>query len=105
MELPKLSNKIVVLKPSGRVDAESFQEVRIEAMALANTKPEVFVIDLENIEFLDSKSLGLLITLLKFMRSINGRLILCSASEQVKILLSLTGTDSLFEISDRNPFE
>jgi anti-sigma B factor antagonist len=105
LELAKLTKKILVLKPSGRLDAESYQEVRNEAMAIANTRPEVLVIDLENIEFVDSRGLGLLITLLKFMRSINGRLVLCTVGEQVKILLSLTGTDSLFEIHDRCPVD
>lgn len=100
-----MAKKIAVLKPSGRLDAESFQQVRNEAMAIANTKPEILVIDLENIEFVDSRGLGLLITLLKFMRSINGKLILCTVGEQVKILLSLTGTDSLFEIQDRCPVD
>jgi anti-anti-sigma factor len=105
MELRKLVKRIAVLKPSGRLDAESFQEVKNEAMAIANTRPEVLVIDLEDIEFVDSRGLGLLITLLKFMRSIKGKLVLCAVGEQVKILLSLTGTDSLFEIQDRCPVD
>ncbi len=100
-----MSKKVAIFKPSGRLDAERYQEMKTEAMSVANTGPDVLIIDLEEIDFVDSRGLGLLITILKSMRSIGGRLILCSAGEQIKILLSLTNTDSLFEIYDQFPVD
>ncbi len=93
----KLPKNVVVFKPSGRLDAESYYGVRNEVMALANTKPDVLVMDLENIDFIDSRGLGLLVTILKTMRVMGGKLVLCSVGEQVQILLKLTSTESLFE--------
>jgi anti-sigma B factor antagonist len=95
--------KILVYKPSGRLDALSHIEIRDEVMAIANTRPEVLVVNLEDIEFIDSRGLGLLITLLRFMRAIKSRLVICGMNKQVKILFNLTGMESIFEIHDQFP--
>ncbi|WP_041429816.1 STAS domain-containing protein [Synechococcus sp. PCC 7502] len=98
-----MSKKVVIFKPNGRLDAESYAQIRTEAMAIANTNPDILVVDLENIAFVDSRGLGLLITLLKLMRSREGQLVLCSVRQEVQALLELTNTDRLFEISEHYP--
>jgi anti-sigma B factor antagonist len=103
LNLSKMSQKVEVYKPTGRLDIESYQEARNAAMAIANTRPDVFMIDLEKVDFIDSRGLGLLLTLLKFMRSIGSKLILCGMNKQVKILFSITSIENLFEIHDYCP--
>lgn len=103
IEFPKMSQKVEVYKPSGRLDAQSYQEIRNEVMAIANTRPDVLVIDLEKVDYVDSRGLGLLLTLLKFMRSIGSKLILCGMNKQVEILFSITSIENLFEIHDYYP--
>jgi anti-sigma B factor antagonist len=103
LDLPKVPQRVEVYKPSGRLDAQSYQEVRNEAMAIANTRPDVLVIDLLKVDFVDSRGLGLLLTLLKFMRSIGSKLILCGMNKQVEILFSITSIENLFEIYDYCP--
>lgn len=100
-----LNASLKIFKPQGRIDAEKYQELRNHVMAIASTNPEIFVIDLTNVQFIDSRGLGLLITVLKYMRSINNKLILCTPNLEVKMLLSLTNTISLFEIYDDCPYQ
>lgn len=65
-----------------------------------NVKPKTHTIllDFEQIGFVDSSGLAILIQLCKFTMSLGMRLALCSISEQMIQLLQLTSTESLFEI-------
>jgi anti-anti-sigma factor len=61
-------------------------------------KTQVILLDMRNIGFVDSAGLALLIQLCKFSMGLGIRIALCSLSEQMRQLLQLTSTDSLFEI-------
>lgn len=100
-----LNSALKIFKPHGRIDAERYQEIRNQIMGIINTKTEILVIDLKNVQFIDSRGLGLLIAILKYMHSINGKLVLCTPNLEVKMLLSLTNTISLFEIYDDCPYQ
>jgi anti-sigma B factor antagonist len=89
----------VLYKPLGRIDAETYDHHRKELMALASTDPQSLVIDMKDVAFIDSRGLGLLISILKTIRTHGGKLVLRSLNRQVDMLLELTETKSFFEIS------
>jgi anti-sigma B factor antagonist len=102
-ELSPNSSKVSVFKPIGGIDAESCYKLRVEIMAIAANKPDVLVLDMKDIKFIDSNGLGLLVVVLKTMKAFGGKLILCSLNEQANMLFDLTSTRSLFEIYDHYP--
>lgn len=103
LKLLNLPKKVAVFKPLDLLDTEGYRDAKNKAMEMINTKPDVLVIDMQNVRHLNSMGLGLLITLLNLMKDINGKLILCSLSEQVKLHLKLAGVDKLLEIYDQYP--
>lgn len=61
-------------------------------------KPRHFVLDLQNVEYMDSACLGTLVELLTAMQSRGGRIALVNAGRNVEYLFRLTQLDRLFPI-------
>jgi len=98
IDQPKASLTKIVYKPHGRLDSETYDNHRKELLSIVYTVPDVLILDMQDVRFVDSRGLGLLITTLKIVKSNNGRLVLHSLTDQVDMLLKLTGTNKLFEI-------
>jgi anti-anti-sigma factor len=56
------------------------------------------VLDLQNVDYLDSCCLNMLIVLLKMVREGGGRIALASAQRSIAVLFKLTRLDSLFPV-------
>ncbi len=57
-------------------------------------------IDLKNVMFMDSRGLGLLLSMQKRVQQAGGIFALCGVQEQTQMVLDLTNTDKLFTIHD-----
>jgi anti-anti-sigma factor len=67
---------------------------------------KIVLVDLKNVNFMDSSGLGALVLAFKTLRAANSKLVLCSINEQIRILFELTGMDKVFEVfSDRDEFQ
>jgi anti-anti-sigma factor len=88
---------LTIIKPAGILDGvkanELCQQVS-QSLALGNN---FVMLDLADVNFIDSSGLGALIIALKMLRTAGGDLYLCSIAEPVRILLSMTRMDRLFE--------
>jgi anti-sigma B factor antagonist len=83
-----------VIAPRGRltmVSARTFRETVVGA--IENARGGVFVVDLSQVEFVDSSGLGALVACLKTARQGGGDLRLAAPSEQVSMVLGLTNLD------------
>jgi anti-anti-sigma factor len=56
------------------------------------------MIDLKNVLFMDSAGLGALVAAYKIAQQANGELMLCSLNGQARMLLEMTGLESVFRI-------
>ena len=80
----------LVIRPEGRLDLVAAPELR-ELVATSVAKGVVnIVVDLHDVEFLDSSGLGALVTGLKTTRQAGGNLRIARATEQTMIVLDLT---------------
>ena len=61
-------------------------------------RPRHFVLDLQNVEYMDSACLGAMVELLQAMQSRGGRIGLVNAGRNVEYLFRLTQLDRLFPI-------
>ncbi len=83
---------------TGRFNASSASTVRRWIEAVCENAPAYIVINLEQVNLLDSSALATLALGLKRSRQFNGSLRLCCLQRPVRILFELTRMDRVFEI-------
>jgi len=91
---------VLIFALKGDLTLNSGQDTLELLKCHVKAKTQVILLDMREIGFVDSAGLALLIQLCKFGMGLGIRLALCSLSEQMRQLLQLTSTDSLFEIFD-----
>lgn len=91
--------KYTVIKPQNPitgVHAYSFE--RQLTTALRQSSHSTFLVDLEQVEYLDSAGLMALISSWRLAQSLGIRFSLCSISPSLKIIIEVTQLDNIFEI-------
>lgn len=90
----------VVLRPTGKVDAESASDLRAQLQAITLENPEIVIVDLSEVDFLDSSGLSALVSGLKGIRISGGELRLSGPRSQPLTALRLTMLHRVFPIFD-----
>lgn len=93
-----MSPIIRIVRPSGALIAEKARSLRETVNCLLMDTADIIVVDLQNVDFVDSSGLGALVSVLKQSSAQGKDLYLCSLSEQAKILFELTSLDKAFRI-------
>jgi anti-sigma B factor antagonist len=84
----------------GEIDVATAPRVREQVVALVADGAWVLVLDLEEVEFIDSTGLGVLVGALKRVRTHGGDLHLAAVPPRVAKVLSITGLDGVFPVHD-----
>lgn len=87
-----------VLALGGRFDAHEAQQVRHEIEQVANQPDAQLLIDLADVNFIDSSGLATLVQGMKRCRTAGGDLRLCNLQQPVRIIFELTRLDKAFDI-------
>lgn len=91
--------RTTILTLSGRLDAFSVSELRTQQEALLAGGATRFVVDLRNVEFIDSAGMAALVSLLKQARSAEGDVALVRpVREEAMRILTLTRFDQVFQM-------
>lgn len=93
-----MSSIVKVIQPSGVLDRLQAEKICQEITEAISTDIRLFLIDLQNITFMDSAGLGSLAKAFKLVRGAGGELCLCSLREQPRILFELTGVEQIFKV-------
>ncbi len=89
---------IVVVKPKARrLDASRAPAFRAEMLQLVQQGESRIVLDLADVDFIDSSGLGALVSVLKALGA-RGSLAVCGAGTSVVNLLKLTRMDRVFTV-------
>lgn len=80
------------------LDANSAHRVKAEIKGLISEDMKNVIVDLNSIQFVDSTGFGALISILKTIKSRDGRMILIGVSEEVRELMDLMQLLSVFEM-------
>lgn len=87
---------------SGDVDHHTARAIRAAIDREINQgSPELLVIDMEGVSFMDSSGIGLIMGRYKLMSDIGGRIIVARPPEYIRKVLRLAGVDKLGTITDR----
>jgi len=90
-----ISQTCVVVTLSGRFDAASANVLKDTFKGIIGGTITRVVVDMEGVSFVDSAGLSALITGLKLIRDIGGRLTICSLQPQAKAVFELTKLDQI----------
>lgn len=84
------------------IDDHAIAQFHHQVDSALHSDISVLLIDFATVESTSSHGLMALVMSYKRIREVNKRLFLCSVSEQVRMLLELTGMDEVFEVLPRD---
>ena len=89
----------------GEIDHHSAGEIRdgIDRM-IANLRPGALILDLSEIEFMDSSGLGLVLGRYRRIRELGGEMFLCNTNERIMKLLKMAGVDKIIKTVNSERF-
>jgi anti-sigma B factor antagonist len=89
---------IQILAFSGSLDSSTVKEARPWLLKATGKRPARVVVDLRQLEFLDSTGLSVLVESKRRALENDGDLLLCGLRQPVRIVFELTRLDRFFEI-------
>ncbi|MBV9388651.1 MAG: STAS domain-containing protein [Chroococcidiopsidaceae cyanobacterium CP_BM_ER_R8_30] len=98
MALTQQGYRMIVLQPQGRLDLQGGEVLGRQLASLVPQRHDLWVINLAQVDFMDSSGLVSLVTGLKAARQSGCRLVLCNVQPAVRLIFELTQLDSVFEI-------
>lgn len=91
-------NGVVLLKLNGEVDVYTAPKLKSRLVDLVDQGKFKIVVDLEEVDFMDSSGLGVLVGGLKRVRSHDGAIALICTQENILKIFRITGLVKVFPI-------
>lgn len=107
MQTLTLTSPITVVQPQGHLNAANATEFRSELTAAVAANPNaVVLVDMEQLDSMDSAGLMALVSAFNLAQRQNQRFSLCSLSPSIRIIFELTQLNRVFEIFEsKSAFE
>ena len=90
--------QLIVLQPQGHLDLQHCTSLEKQMDSLIPRPYNLLVIDLAQVDFMDSYGLIVLVKGLKAARQSSCRLVLCNLQASVRLVFELSQMDLVFEI-------
>ena len=100
LEIDDSRSPHTVVAVKGEVDVYTAPRLREKLVELVSQGHLKIVVNLEEVEFLDSTGLGVLVGALKRLRSHDGELSLVCAQQRILKVFEITGLTKVFAIYD-----
>lgn len=92
--------QLILVQPQGRLDGQGGRALEKQLVSLITDSQTLLIVNLEQVEFMNSSGLVSLARALKNARISGCRLVLCNLQPPIKLIFELTQLDSVFEIFD-----
>lgn len=94
----KNGQEVLIIKPdSSRIDASSAVQFKNQMLDIIQSGKNTIILDLSEVDFIDSSGLGALVSSRKTMGS-KGDIVLCDVSERVLNIFKVTRMNKVFKI-------
>ena len=101
-----MTNIAEIVQPSGILSQENADLLKSEIISLLEKNIKIILIDFQDVTFMTSAGIGALVATLKAVNAVEGKLYICSLSEQVKTVFELTKMERIFKpLTNRQEFE
>ena len=87
-----------VLPLEGEIDLHVSPEVAASLRAMIANKPEVLVVDLAKVSYMDSSGLAVLIDAMQHVQQYGGKFAIASVQESVQHIFEIARLDQVFQI-------
>mgnify|MGYP001765895472 CR=1 FL=1 len=92
--------KAAVVEVSGRMDASSSPVFEAHCDKLIAKGETVFILDFDELEYLSSAGLRSILTILKKVKPLGGKVVICGAKGTAKDIFDISGFSSMFPMKD-----
>ena len=89
---------VAIVELTGDVDMHRMPLVHQSIIAVCNRRPQALVIDLQEVAYIDSSGIGMLVEIFRRVRAYGGSLRLCGLGERVLGVFEITKLDKFFRI-------
>jgi anti-anti-sigma factor len=104
MEITSRENQgLLVLNLKGRLDFATSNSLKEEILRHITESRNRILLNMSQIDFVNSSGLGSLVSILKEIRLAKGRLALCNLATYVQEIFEITQLSHIFEIYDAEP--
>ena len=94
-----LTSQLIIVQPSGHINASNAAEFKHQLTnAVASEQHSVVLVDMHQVESLDSAGLMALVSALSLAQTLKRRFSVCSVAPSIRIIFELTQLDGAFEI-------
>lgn len=87
-----------VVTLSGDIEIYNVQELKKELLELIASKKANLVLDAKNLNYIDSTGLGVLVSILKEVKSYGGNIAIKHLKPYIAKIFGITGLDNVFSI-------
>ena len=99
MEIRKeQSARHTCLHLDGRLDLNSSSQLKEQIKELLGEGEINLIVDLSGVDFINSSGLGTLVSILKDVRMVKGRMVLCNLAQYVHEIFEITQLSHIFDI-------
>ncbi|MBQ7528799.1 STAS domain-containing protein [bacterium] len=102
VETKDIENIVKLVSLSGEIDVYTSPKVKETINALIEGGSYNLIINLEQVRYIDSTGLGVLIGALKKVREHEGNIYLVCVDQQIKKVFTITGLVKIFKIFENN---
>jgi anti-anti-sigma factor len=92
------SEKAVVVSLKGRMDAVTAPVLEMKIKGFIKEGEECFVINFENLEYISSAGLRVVLVIAKKLKSVNGQMLISNLKGMVKEVFNISGFTSILQI-------
>ncbi|MGH3430432.1 MAG: STAS domain-containing protein [Mycobacteriales bacterium] len=92
-------DEYTVVSVAGEIDVYTAPQLREKLIDLVDSGEHHIIVDMRDVEFLDSTGLGVLVGTLKRVNSANGSLSLVCTQERILKIFRITGLERVFTIA------
>lgn len=96
--IKELENNTIVLELDGEIDIYSSTEVKDTIINQIDFGAKNIIVDLENVNYIDSSGIGAFISALAVIKKINGKMVIIKVTEAVRKVFELTKLTNFFKI-------
>lgn len=90
---------ILILRMNGRLDAVSSPTAERQVFDYINNGQHKLLFDFSGVDYLSSAGMRMLLSVTKKLKSLSGKLVLCSVTTNVMDVLKMSGFDHVLELS------
>ena len=91
-------DSITALQLEGRMDLNSSSQLKERIKEYLSEGKKHIILNLSDVSFVNSSGLGTLVSILKDVRMVKGRVVLCNLAQYVQEVFEITQLSHIFEI-------